>query len=55
MTEDDKCNMLKEIIEYIDYDLYKELFVYNYEEDEEDALVTNLMHIIDKYVNAGVV
>lgn len=38
--------MLEDIIENLDYDLYKEIFVY----DEEQDSLEKLINIVEKYI-----
>lgn len=46
MTEEQIKAMLAELIEEIDYDIYKEIFIYN-----EDDDINTLIEIVRKYIN----
>ena len=46
MTDEQIKTMLKELVEHIDYDIYKEMFVY---EDGDDEMIQTLTDIVKKH------
>lgn len=56
MTDSEIVEMLKELIEEIDYDLYKAAFVENCIEDQEEnqAHVDRLMEIVKKHTKTPI-
>ena len=53
MTEDEATELLKELLEEIDYDLYKDTYVEHCMEDSENSRSRQrmLMSILKKYVD----
>lgn len=51
MNREQIRNLLSDLIQEIDYDIWKEYFVYDYEEDEEDdEFVNELSEELDRLV-----
>ena len=46
MNDEEIKDMLKELVEHIDYDIYKEMFVY---EDSDDEMIQLLISIVKKH------
>lgn len=48
MDEDQIVEMLKDIIEQVDYDVYKELFVFD---EDTEGLVDKLVEIVQEHLD----
>ena len=48
MNEASIIKMLKEIVSEIDYDLYKEMFIYEHTKEDQKQYIENLVSVVKK-------
>ena len=50
MNRDEIVEMLKDIVSEIDYDIYKEMFVYDQDEADRNHQLDPLVAIVEKHI-----